>query len=728
MGKRRNRTQNKQKFHKPESIINTVRDANGLYKKNDVNSPRSLRNRYPMLYFVLILCIIAVLAEIFVFNAKSFKPRGDVAELDIGKAGNIGFKYDSLNGYWIGAEGERQLEFTDINSRVDTLFLDMFLDSAVKQTVRIDVADATSAAYRMGLAQITIIRNAPDSKFITCQFSGDVKSLRLHFDVPDNQKIVLYSISINQAIPFRFHAIRFLSIVFIAITAYALLRLQIFQRAYKTKTIYKAIIYGLTFIFIMLALGLTLAYRQGKSISFAQDFKSTSGDQITQELVDAFRAGQISLLDLPPQDLLKLDNPYDDSERARAGVQYKWDHLLYNGKYYSYYGVAPVLLLFLPYTILTGYYFPTPWAVFIFGAIGIYFLSLLLITITRRFFPELPFGLVVMGLVIVQAASGIWVCFSSPLFYEIAQSSAFMFVIIGAYLLLSARLQRNRRLTLARMFFGNAALALVVMCRPTNIVYIPVALVFLWFDQTGRIDPVDRYGKRISLNVLLAVIIPYAFFGGIQMLYNYTRFGSIFDFGIQYSLTINDFTNAQFHIRMALIGFYNFLFAFPQLKPQFPFIFSQYSTLDINGYYFTANSYAVGILFRSLPVFYLFSAGSVYRLLPDARKLSLSLSWFLFCVVAPFVIIFSYWQSGYGYRYCADFSWQIIIGAFILLFFHYIRQSDERKRQTYRMALAYTFSSVAVNSAISISYMEGLLSVNAHTVFLQIARIFEFWK
>lgn len=39
------------------------------------------------------------------------------------------------------------------------------------------------------------------------------------------------------------------------------------------------------------------------------------------------------------------------------------------------------------------------------------------------------------------------------------------------------------------------------------------------------------------------------------MIYNYARFGSVFDFGIQYSLTINDFTAAQYHTHFVLIGF-----------------------------------------------------------------------------------------------------------------------------------------------------------------------------
>ncbi len=84
---------------------------------------------------------------------------------------------------------------------------------------------------------------------------------------------------------------------------------------------------------------------------------------MTQELVDAFEAGQVSLLREAEQPLLELENPYDWSQRLESGVDYAWDHLLYEGKYYSYYGIAPVVTLFLPYHLITDHYFPSVWAV-----------------------------------------------------------------------------------------------------------------------------------------------------------------------------------------------------------------------------------------------------------------------------------------------------------------------------------------------------------------------------
>ena len=86
-----------------------------------------------------------------------------------------------------------------------------------------------------------------------------------------------------------------------------------------------------------------------------------------------------------------------------------------------------------------------------------------------------------------------------------------------------------------------------------------------------------------SAKYLACALTCYAVIGGIQMAYNFMRFGNPLDFGIQYSLTINDFTRAEYHTDFAMIGFWNFLFAFPTVRPDFPFVFCNFSSLDVNG-------------------------------------------------------------------------------------------------------------------------------------------------
>ena len=90
---------------------------------------------------------------------------------------------------------------------------------------------------------------------------------------------------------------------------------------------------------------------------------------MTQELVDAFENKQVHLLEEPSAELNALENPYDKNARDSSDAYVLWDHVYYNHHYYSYYGIAPVVLLFLPYHLITGYYFSSTVAVLLFSCI-----------------------------------------------------------------------------------------------------------------------------------------------------------------------------------------------------------------------------------------------------------------------------------------------------------------------------------------------------------------------
>ena len=58
------------------------------------------------------------------------------------------------------------------------------------------------------------------------------------------------------------------------------------------------------------------------------------------------------------QEFLQLENPYDalnrDSDLINRDEDYLWDAAYYNGKFYVYFGILPVLVIFLPFYLITG--------------------------------------------------------------------------------------------------------------------------------------------------------------------------------------------------------------------------------------------------------------------------------------------------------------------------------------------------------------------------------------
>lgn len=95
---------------------------------------------------------------------------------------------------------------------------------------------------------------------------------------------------------------------------------------------------------------------------------STGKTDIFVSLFDAFGKGRIDLdLAVDPK-LLALENPWNPSERSAARVSYYWDHAFYGGKYYSYYGPLPVILISFPlYFLSLCRYVPTAFGLEIIG-------------------------------------------------------------------------------------------------------------------------------------------------------------------------------------------------------------------------------------------------------------------------------------------------------------------------------------------------------------------------
>lgn len=629
--------------------------------------------------------ILAIGIEALIINFDYFRVTGDEyieQTLNIEKA-NVK-NYNKNTGATNGENG--YIEFKDLNCRIKTIKINV--KSASGTTLYFDILDDTNTNYRNNIAYMKL-EGGRNSNTVIINMSGNVHDLKIDFST-DGEVINISDISLNVPIKMSFNPVRFWVMLAAAFIFYVI-GMSVYNRksVEENKKFFKGVCYTMTVVFILIALAITIG---SKGFNLKEDFTSKSGNQITKEIVDAFEAGQLSLLTPVSDELLELDNPYDWSERSEAGISYLWDHLLFEGKYYSYYGIAPVLLVFLPYHVATGYYFPSTWAVFIFGAIGILFLTKFFICLLENFFPKLGTNIAYGSLVILQMVTGIWFCFNVPNFYEIAQTSGFACVTCGAYFLLSSGVIGERRLSKARLALSSVFLALAVLCRPTLVLYCIIAVVFILFGLK----------KEKSLKYFMAALLPYVLIGGIQMWYNYERFHSVFDFGIQYSLTINDFTRSEFHPEFAFIGYYNYLFALPSITNNFPYIdTSKVLTFLPQGYYFVATKSAVGIFVKALPAFSYLYAGKAYKKVSSPDKKRNAILILLSCVLVPLIIIFSIWESGYGARYAADFAWEFLIGALIIAYIIYERCSESNKRKLDR-AMAVSVLLCAVLTVIQI--------------------------
>ncbi len=624
-------------------------------------------------------------------------------KLDLSRADGANITYNDDGTITLG-EGYAELEFTGIDARVGSIGFDIdFGDSKKGGKVCADFADATSSYYRKNLTRLTIGKNFDN--VMVCNFSGDVSRLRFEISLDDYQSATLKGITLNQSIS-PMHIAEIVGLWFLVALGLTILIYMIANPVGARKKFSEnrvgcarvaAFITAAAMVFTV-CLTVTNVMKGWSNTYYS--FTSQEGNQISKELVDAFEHHQVNLLEEPSEDLLKLDDPYEYVKRdAEVGSgNFLWDHCFYNGKYYSYYGIGPVLALFLPYHLITGYYFPSGWATLMFSLIGILFLTKIYLAVIEKKFRDLPTNTVTAGLITLQLSSGIMFSAARPLFYELAIASGFMCVAIGAYLLMTSNILWDGKISYVRLGFASFFLGYAVLCRPTLAVYCIAALFFFAGGLKKALDGLEKRQKtRTFFKYAAVALVPLGIIALGQMTYNYLRFDNPLDFGIQYSLTINDFTHAEFHWKYVLINMYAYLFNMPHFTPRkFTYLASSAERFGINGYTFFddagKNLVSVGIIYRALPMFaYLFSGKALQRVEKKKRVLPILLIG-VTCILMPLVIIFSSWESGYAVRYNADFSWQMVIGALVVAFTLYKSIKSESTKKL--VDLIFTFSTV----------------------------------
>lgn len=667
--------------------------------------------------FAVKLIMIASLLELTVFNLPSYKLMfSDYPEKTI-SAGDLrivkGGTHNSDSTITAKTGGELVTEITGLDIPVGTVYADIaFLNDCPNDiSFIIDAKDSThSSEYRFDIAKTRIISSCPDSYYALCELSGKVSDIRLKFCASDIPRTELRNIVFNRPIPVNIMYMRFIIIVFLGSFIYCVLFSSLFSKSFsKSRTLCNFCAFAVTVYSCWCAFAV-ISYKIAPK-SWQEEMEQESGNQITQELVDAFEAGSFSLLKTPEDFLSELENPYDTQARDETGQYYSWDHVYYNDHYYSYYGIAPVILLFMPYHIITGFYFPNTVAILLLSVIGIIGLTLTYLTFTEKWFPDMPAGIVTACHIILMISCGIWYSLGRTDIYEIAIASGFAFFTWAVYFFLKSDILGKGNISLTYTAVSSLFLALSVLSRPTLALYCICAAVFMILavpKAAGICSSSDKKKliNRSSARYLLAAFVPMGCLGIIQMYYNFRRFGSPLDFGIQYSLTINDFTKSQFHAQFSWMAIYNYLFNIPSFSAEYPFVRTYFQYMNTGGYFYadivsTLNTSGLFILVPTM--FFWFIPHRALREMPDRRtKILSSAKIGIPCMLIPIIIIASVWESGYAVRYMADFSFEAIIGSYTIMFFIYLSSKNDSVKKLIKYFVCFSLVWVTYTEIIQI--------------------------
>lgn len=687
--------------------------------------------------FCFISFAIILIAELFIFNYKAFL----INPFNSSQYEQLVFNIDNAELKGLQSLGTTKYEATTdtptltftINRPVETMYFDIAVItddnklSPDKLMVNISYATESYKKLRGSNKTFTVIEAVPSSKYVTCNYFGNVTQIQLKINVDKGDTIQIRNFSVNKKIPMNFSISRILFLFILSCLIFVFIKYPSFKEATDmNKRSHAHSIYFTISAFLLL-----IFFTYNMYIGEYHWWGHQSGNQMTQELVDAFANGQVSLLDEVPDELLELDNPYDWSERQAAGLKYKWDHLLFEGKYYSYYGIAPVITLFLPYHLITGYYFPSSLACLMYSLVAALFLSLCYMSIIKNWFNKTPHRLTILGLITTLFSSCVIINVYATQFYEIAQSSALCFLLIGFYFMLNSNIFREKKIRLPYLFLSSLFVSLAVLSRATNAVYAIVMIFWIIYGYFQYIKETNEAKKATAKYIVLS-ISPYVVFGLIQMTYNYLRFRNPFDFGIQYTLTIYDYINIDMHLGIVMISIVNFLFSIPIINSSFPFIHSNMDYLGINGYYFVATKPVFGIIPSVLPTLALAYTPKLAKNFNFKEKLKLFLIWFLPGIVIPVILVAMTWQYGYAMRYNADFGWQMCLAALAVIFYTYNRLDNKLiKKWLFRVFFIATLWCV-------LCYMAAIFSnnplvavgknIDGATIYYKIRNLVYFWN
>lgn len=386
---------------------------------------------------------------------------------------------------------------------------------------------------------------------------------------------------------------------------------------------------------------------------------------------DALLKGQVHL-NLPvPHELTQLSNPYDPMARNNllnhSVHNIYWDYAYYNGHWYSYFGLLPAVLLFLPYRIISsiwvpgGAMLPTTAATLVFLICFLISGSLLVIRLIKNTVKNASLGTVSIALILFFiTANTVYLWFRTS-FYSVPMAASLFFTTLG----ILCYFKINETNPFRNLILGSFFIALNLGCRPTFVIAVLFTVPVIFANiKKEFINIINNFSNlkswhnllKYALTWILPCIITAIPFG----LYNALRFGSPFNFGNEYQITITDMTNMHLPLQNIIPSILSYIALPLRFIPTFPWMGIQPIAFDrwqyaepMIGGMFTLSSLAlVGVI-----------CAYIMR-----KRCRLSTTWnisLIALIIGSILIVFDSLKAGIGWRYIADFAWCFAIVAVV---------------------------------------------------------------
>lgn len=651
--------------------------------------------------WAVIILIVCILVELFVFNYNHWHgPKGNVltasnymkSPLSVSQSGDSG--EDSAQGTGAGSgeassgalqesftvslgQGLEQTEYgtfliTDpekaylqlegINAQVHNLYLHFIDPASPAVYYALQFTDSANSNLR-DLDEKTIVSGVPESRYVQLHLSGITRTLRIYLHAEQGEEIHIRQMQINVREPLFVHTGRIAFLWLIGIL------LVIFGPRSWIYTTRLNLGEGRQLILVIAILLINIiatnwAGKAADPVVWRELRDERDYQEKEYELyADALLQGHSYLNIRPPRYLTRMRNPYDRTVRNDLVSQYDekilWDAAYYNGRYYVYFGIVPALVSFVPYRLITGAPLPT-WRAVLFMASLLWIVSFYMIYIViRKYFRRTSLGVYLLLAASFVPAAGVVYLATFPVVYSVPFIYGLVFTMAGLALWMRG-FDKKGRPHRSRMAVGSLLIALTLGCRPTMILSFLLAFPIFWEEIRGK--KFFWPGKDSLLNTA-AVILPFIPVGLLQMRFNSARFGSPFDFGADYNLTVTDLTQKTVSIAKNIPALFQELAQPLHIQPQFPFITGIEVTTDYQGYMFIDKMIGGFFALNSLALFCFW----IFRLRKKmAARKTFGLAACCFAI-AVLLIELDIQVGGISQRYMIDYGWLLMLTAVLAI-------------------------------------------------------------
>lgn len=645
---------------------------------------------------IIKILIIVLFLEVFVFNYQSYRVMSSKNKKEFLSVDFV--KYETNDQY-------TYVEIDNLSEEIKTVHIE--LSNVENAEYQFLYTDDTSSEYR-AVAAKQYVQQLEQSKYLSTYLSGNSKKIVMKIYLPD---VKVDKVTINEKIPFKFNVYRVLTLFIIFSFIYCIKKCKFFKMPYSRENYKQQItVFLISMLFMFVACYINLY-----SSNIYVDYYET-------DFVDALSHGKISLEEKPSEKLMNLDNPYDTTQRnansLQRGKDYIWDASYYNGKYYSYFGILPALILLVPYHLIYKEYMKVSLAILIFSLMAIWALKELIIGVFERYFKDVPFKIMIYSMLIFLFGSQILLLNGRPMFYELAVASGLFFAVTGIDFLLIGIKENN--IKYKYVFLSSLFLSMSVACRPTMLLTSLIALpVFV------KILIKNVKEKKNVIKMLLCVGIPYILIGALLMYYNYIRFNNIFEFGASYQLTVNDMSHLKNRFMTIATGIVCNLFGMPIFTTSFPFISTNQNILSFYGYYYVEDM--IGGLFILVPI--CFSIFSLPKLWKKSQNREVCYAILTFSIVGFVICVLSIMMAGSLQRYIIDYGWMLILaGIMSLLELRNVYKTDEGKSLLDKILKILVIYIVAINLCSGINSEKAYFKNCSPVEYYRLKYSVDFWE